>query len=436
VANILLSEDKRNYLSLKKEIKMCVDPDWEPFEIIDKDLKHVGISADLIALISSRLNIPIVLVPTKTWEESIEYSKQHKCDILSFLNQTPKRDEWLIFTEPIFKDPNVLIGRIENSYVEDISKVKASIALPKQTAMSERFQNDFPNLTIIPVDSEKEAFDLVEAKKADLTLRSMIITAYTIKKEGLFNLKIIGQPKGYENILRIGVRKDEPILRDILNMGVATITQKDTDGIVNKHVSIVIEEVTYITPSMWSMIGMTILVIVLLFVVFYYKKHFVKSSEEANTDRLTGLFNRHKFELDFKNFFSNANTKEKTSLILFDIDFFKKINDTYGHDVGDKVLKLIAIVVKKSLRENDLLYRWGGEEFIVLLQNNNIEHIRLLAEKIRMNIANTKFEQVGDITCSFGIAKFEDGDDEQTIFKKVDNNLYTAKHNGKNIVVG
>lgn len=115
---------------------MCVDPDWEPFEKINKDGFHEGISADIIKLISDKLQIKIELIATKTWDESIEFSKNKKCDILSFLNETPKRKEWLIFTEPIFKDPNVLVGRSEKSYIEDISKVNFSIALP-EAAMSE-----------------------------------------------------------------------------------------------------------------------------------------------------------------------------------------------------------------------------------------------------------------------------------------------------------
>lgn len=81
---------------------------------------------------------------------------------MSFLNETTKRKEWLVFTKPIFKDPNVLIGRSEKSYIDDISKVNLSIALPRQTTMSERFAKDFPNLTIIPTSSEDEAFKLVE----------------------------------------------------------------------------------------------------------------------------------------------------------------------------------------------------------------------------------------------------------------------------------
>lgn len=164
-SKIDLTHQEQEYLNTKQVIKMCVDPDWEPFEIINKNGIHEGIAGDLIRLIQKRLDIKIILVPTKSWEESLEKSKNYECDIMSFLNQTPKREEWLTFTEPIFKDPNVLVGRAENQYIEDLSKIKASIALPYGTAMSELFALDFPNLTIIPTVTENEAFKLVEEKK-------------------------------------------------------------------------------------------------------------------------------------------------------------------------------------------------------------------------------------------------------------------------------
>ncbi|NCB14503.1 MAG: transporter substrate-binding domain-containing protein, partial [Erysipelotrichia bacterium] len=133
-SNIYLTQIEQNYLNNKKEITMCVDPDWEPFEKINENKEHEGIAADLIAIISKKLNIEIKLIPTKSWEETLKFSKEKKCDILSFLNETPKRKEWLNFTNPIFEDPNVIVGRIETNEIKDLSKVKASIALPKGTA--------------------------------------------------------------------------------------------------------------------------------------------------------------------------------------------------------------------------------------------------------------------------------------------------------------
>ena len=281
---INLSLEQTEYLKNKKTITMCVDPDWEPFEKINKNGLHEGISADIIKLISEKLNIKIELISTKDWDESIAFSKERKCDILSFLNETEKRKEWLTFTAPIFSDPNVLVGRSEKKYIEDISKVNLSIALPKETAIGERFAKDFPNLTIIPTTSEDEAFKLVSEQKADLTLRSMIITAYTIKKNGLFNLKIVGEPKGYENNLRIGVRNDEPILKEILNNAITTITQKDIDNIVNKYVTIVIEKTTTFTIALW-ILAILILVVLIVLLWNYMLNQRVKREIKKNEEQ-------------------------------------------------------------------------------------------------------------------------------------------------------
>ena len=163
---------------------------------------------NLIELIKNRLNIEIKLIPTKTWEESLALSKNKECDILSFLNETPKRKEWLDFTNTLFTDENVIIGRSENPLIKDLSKIKASIAIPKGTAMYEKIQSDFPNLVIIPVNSEEEAFKYVEQKKANLTIRSLIVAAFTIKKNGFFILIILNKPEDYGNILNNQEFKD------------------------------------------------------------------------------------------------------------------------------------------------------------------------------------------------------------------------------------
>ncbi len=261
---ITLTQNEKEYLANHGAITMCVDPDWEPFEIINQKGKHEGIAADLIQLVAAKIGVKIELIKTKDWEETLEFSKSKKCDILSFLNDTPKRREWLTFTNPIFKDPNVLVGRSDEQYIEDISQKNLSIALPRGTAIAERFAQDFPNLTIIPTKSEAEAFSLVENRQADITLRSLIVTAYTIKKEGIFNLKIIGEPKGYENNLCIGVVKDKPILRDILNKGIVQLTKEDVDKIVNNHVKIIVEKVTYFTMALWGFISLVFISFIIL----------------------------------------------------------------------------------------------------------------------------------------------------------------------------
>ncbi|MFA6741690.1 MAG: transporter substrate-binding domain-containing protein [Arcobacteraceae bacterium] len=343
--DIELTHKELAYLKTKQVITMCVDPDWEPFEKINKNGEHVGISADIIKLISDRLNIKIELINTKTWDDSIIFSKEKKCDILSFLNETAKRKEWLIFTEPIFNDPNVLVGRIEKPYIEDISKVNLSIALPRNTAMSERFSKDFPNLTIIPTATEDEAFKLVEHQKADLTLRSMIITAYTIKKEGIFNLKIIGEPKDYENHLRIGVRNDESILKDILNKAIITITQKDIDDIVNKYVTIVIAKSTTFTIAFWILGILSIVILIILLWNYLLNKRVKSEIIKNEQQQLIIIEQKRKSEIgellgnishQWKNGLTQISSLNLEMLLMYELkqnindneDFYKRLKDT------------------------------------------------------------------------------------------------------------
>lgn len=309
---IELTASQKEYLKNKKEITMCVDPDWEPFEIINKEGKHEGIAADLIKIIVKKLNLNIRLIQTKTWEETLEYSKSKKCDILSFLNETPERKKWLTFTEPIFEDPNVLVARAETPMIKDLSKIKASIALPKGTAMFERFSKDFPNLIFIPVDSENEAFNLVESKKADLTLRSLIVTAYTIKKDGLFNLKIVGKPLEYSNYLRIGVIKEEEILKDILNRAIVTITQNDVNEIVNKHVLIEVNNINYFTIGFWIFMALLFIMLIVLLWNYLLRKE-VKKELEKNLIQAELLF-QNKKEAELGKLIANISHQWRDSL--------------------------------------------------------------------------------------------------------------------------
>jgi two-component system, NarL family, sensor histidine kinase EvgS len=318
-STIPLNTQEESYLNKKNQITMCVDPDWEPFEILNDKKEHVGIAADIIKLISTKLGIDIKVIPTKSWEESVEFSKARKCDLMSFLNQTPQRETWLNFTEPIFNDPNVIIGRSEEDTIKDLSKIKASIAIPKETAMYERFQKDFPNLIIIPVNSEDEAFRFVEEKKADLTVRSMIISAYTIKEKGFFNLKILNQPENYENHLRMGIRNDEPILKDILNKAIHTITREDIQQITNKWVSIKYEKIEDYT-YLWTITA--ILLVVLIF--FLYRQYLLKHTNNFLQNEI--LKRTHQLEK------SNQILKQKK-------DELDKLNSSLEMKIKDEVEK-------------------------------------------------------------------------------------------------
>jgi diguanylate cyclase (GGDEF)-like protein len=154
------------------------------------------------------------------------------------------------------------------------------------------------------------------------------------------------------------------------------------------------------------------------------------------TDPLTSIYNRSKFELELKKEINRV-TRYRTdyfSVVFFDIDNFKKINDTYGHITGDRVLKSVTQVLKESLRLTDLFARWGGEEFAVIMSHTSLADATVAAEKLRKTIELTHIEDVGCVTCSFGVYEFSQGDTVQSVMLKVDNLMYEAKKNGKNRV--
>jgi diguanylate cyclase (GGDEF)-like protein/PAS domain S-box-containing protein len=234
-----LSPEEEAYLRSLGTVRICVDPDWEPFESLDQDGTYVGIAADLIRLIGEKAGVTFQVIPTRDWDESVALSKAGRCDILAFLNKTPLRDQWLIFTDPYFIDPNVIVTRAEHDYIPNLAAVSnETMVLPKGTSVEERIRRDYPNVRLILVESEADAFRLVENREADMTMRSLTMAAYTIKKEGWFNLKIAGEIPAYANRMRIGVTRGKPLLRDILDKTVATLTPQAVNEIVSRHVSI------------------------------------------------------------------------------------------------------------------------------------------------------------------------------------------------------
>ena len=158
-----------------------------------------------------------------------------------------------------------------------------------------------------------------------------------------------------------------------------------------------------------------------------------KAGQTSIIDPLTGIYNRRHFDIVFNRIYTSAkNQNTSFSLMIIDIDHFKKFNDTYGHDVGDKVLKTVVNKIRDNIRKNnlDMLFRFGGEEFIILTSDDKDGAIRL-AKKINQ----LEYKDVEKITISIGVSSYKKGMSKEELLKVADNNLYKAKENGRNQVV-
>ncbi|QOY51468.1 diguanylate cyclase [Candidatus Sulfurimonas baltica] len=158
-------------------------------------------------------------------------------------------------------------------------------------------------------------------------------------------------------------------------------------------------------------------------------------AEMASTDSLTGLYNRHKFsELFLSSYASMTQRENDMSLIILDIDYFKKINDNFGHNAGDKVLIQVSHSLLKTLRNLDIICRWGGEEFVILLPTASLEKGVYLAEKLRIYIQELDLGVIGKISASFGVSQVIEGDSMESVVERADKALYLAKSSGRNCV--
>ncbi len=167
-----------------------------------------------------------------------------------------------------------------------------------------------------------------------------------------------------------------------------------------------------------------------------YMKDLNKQLEGAAlTDSLTGIPNRLYFDQQIEaNMRSAQRYGMAFSLIMLDLDYFKQVNDHHGHTVGDRVLQEFGQIVKQQLRLTDQFARWGGEEFIIATPHTQLNDALIVAERIRMAIAQYDFSTVGQVTASIGVIEYRAGETVITVLERVDNALYRAKANGRNRV--
>ncbi len=221
--------------------------------------------------------------------------------------------------------------------------------------------------------------------------------------------------------------------RFIPELGWHLLVEQNFDGELKP-----LQRLLMVNAAIGLAITLTVLIIVLLSIRRYQKR----IEKSAATDPLTKLLNRQAFDFVFQQaILDSERSRQPLCVALMDIDHFKKINDKHGHLLGDHVLREIAAISKRSLRESDVICRWGGEEFLLLLKNCSLEKATSIAENLRATIAGNDFSRTTDLakgrlslTVSMGVAEYKSNESEDSMFERADVALYQAKENGRNSV--
>lgn len=440
----------------KQTLVYCVDPDWMPYEAIRGD-KHVGLSADYVRLISAYTDIHFELLVTKSWNETLLRLQNGSCEAAAMLNRTPERDAYLAFSKTFFNAENVFVTGTNIAYISGYPAIgDRKLGLVRSYRHEEYVERYYPELDVHIVETEAEGLLALSAGKIDVLVGSMLSITSHIQNFGLKDLKISGLAKPHD-FLSMGIIKQRADLLEQVNQGIDAISEAEHVELFRRWSQVkVIDEVDY---RLFIGLATTFALLILLiawrnhFVVKFnrtlmHKNQLLESLQEelieknnqleflSNRDPLTSLYNRNymtqrcEHEIAMANRFNQANC-----LILFDIDYFKAINDSHGHSLGDDVICTLCDLVSDQIREIDVLARWGGEEFLILCPHSNIDDAEILAKRIQGAVAAHPFDTVEHITCSFGLAQYKNKESFVAWFDRADSAMYQAKKKGRNCVI-
>lgn len=449
-AKPLFTQDESSYLQQKKQITMCIDPNWMPFEKIENK-KHVGMTADFMKLFEESIGVPIVMIPSKTWTDSIELAKNRQCDIFSLAMETKERKEYMNFTQPYLRSPLIIATRMSTLFITDPQDVIVKpFGITKGYAYIEILKKKYPNINLVEFESLSEGLNALREGEIFGYIDNLITTGYAIQKSYYGELKIAGKfDDKWE--LGVGTRNDEPQLLTIFNKAIKDLSKEQKNAIINKWIS-----VKYDAGFDYSLFWKIFFVIAIA-VLFGAYRHFAlrklinqlqekdkKLQELTIRDSLSKLYNRRHFETIFSAEFKRSKRDNKSFIFaMIDIDFFKKYNDTYGHQKGDEAIRKVSqVLLQHTKRSGDFSFRIGGEEFAIILQADKhtsyIDYLQGICHSVEnLHIEHRENQNSNTITISIGaieVTNYTNLDTDE-LYRLTDEQLYRAKENGRNQVV-
>jgi two-component sensor histidine kinase len=238
---VALTDAERAYLAQKGPIKMCVQPDWLPYERINEKGRHEGIGAELMALMSERLGITLVLQPTKVWSESVAALRSRQCDILSMSANVPNRRDVMNFSRPYIVEPLVIATQSKELFIKDGSEIGTrKIGIIKGYVFVAMLRNRYPGIQITEVQSAQDGLERVRKGELWGYIDTMPTIAYSLQKFSMLDLKISGK-LDFTLDLCVTSRNDEPLLAGIMQKAADSISDQERRDIINKWISVRME---------------------------------------------------------------------------------------------------------------------------------------------------------------------------------------------------
>ncbi len=241
-AAVVLTDRERDYLARKKALAYCVDPDWAPIERIDENGRHVGIAADFLSLLSERLGVPMVLVPTSSWSQSLAAVKDRRCDFLPAAGETRDRRRFLRFSSPYLRFPMVVATQARTPFINDPSDLAGkTLGVVNGYASLDILRAKYPDIRLLEVQSVSEGMRLVAEGKLFGYIDTVPAISQAMARDHFSDLKIAGR-LDVQLDLAVASRDDEPELASVMQKAVNTLTPAESDAIIKKWVAVTFEQ--------------------------------------------------------------------------------------------------------------------------------------------------------------------------------------------------
>ncbi len=432
---LMFTERERAYLTHKGDITICASRDWMPYQGF-KDNNYQGLVSDYMSLLLGKLDVNITVMPSDSWPQTLTMIRSGLCDIAPGAMATPQRGQYLAFTRPYLSMPAVVAVHNRSQFGDTAEELADKrLAVRSDSAFYEILVNRYPNAAIVPVASVSDGLRRLETGDVFGFIDAPASISYTMQAEHLLDITLYNSLNDQWD-LSVAVRRDNQILLDIFNRIIGTLSPQEHNGIANQWLNI-----RYAYKVDYSRVWLVGAIFLLILALVAYRYKVVAGYNRqlkfmAQHDALTGISNRNKLYEYLDNGLELYRRYERPSaVIFFDVDDFKQVNDQHGHNEGDRILIEIADIVKSTIRKTDQIGRWGGEEFLIILPESDLEMAAVLAEKLRATIEQHDFGLgTGNLTCSFGISQVQQADTIASLVHRADKALYLSKNGGKNCV--
>jgi polar amino acid transport system substrate-binding protein len=433
--DILLSREEKKYL--KENTINYVSYMVPPFSM---DIGTQSIESDYIKLFREKINIDIKTNLETANSFASNQITDKSADFKIAISNDDIKNPNIVLSNSLTKYDITIATLTDKGYFASTDMLSGrKIAIRKDCVFLEQFKKAYPKINFILVNTTKEALNLVVQKKVFAAIDILPLLTYQIQNMMLTDIKISGTTEFKYNIQYM-VHKDNPLLLSILNKTIEKISPNEKQDIDLHYVTA--KYIRLVDNSTIYKVGIPLIIVIIIIIIANLKlskevrrRKLAESTLHsiANTDELTGLFNRRKMiKILVDGILLSKRYERPISIIFFDIDNFKSINDTFGHAVGDDILKEISAIVKENIRTTDSFGRWGGEEFLIILPETSRENAQRTAENLREIIFGTSFKVCSQISCSFGVSQLREEDTKKSFITRADESMYYVKKNGKN----